>query len=245
MTPNPSKRVALVTGGTRGIGKAISLHLQNQGCTVVANYHGNDQAAQELKKTHGISSYKWDVSDYQACTDYVARIQEDHGPIDILVNNAGVTRDSMFHKMSPEQWHQVLNINLSSCFNMARCVIEGMRARQFGRIIMISSINGQKGQLGQVNYSAAKAGLLGFAKALALENAAKGITVNVITPGYIETEMVGAIPDAVKEKIINQIPMGRLGQPEEIARTVGFLACETAGFITGSTFSVNGGHYMA
>ncbi len=237
--------IALVTGGTRGIGKAIAEALQEKGYTVIATYHGNDEAAQMFHKKTGIPIYKWDVSQFEACQQGVAEITRDHGPIDILVNNAGITRDSMMHKMSPQQWNEVLMTNLSSCFNVTRCVIEGMRERNFGRIISISSVNGQKGQVGQVNYSAAKAGVIGFTKALALENAAKGITVNAIAPGYTNTEMVQAVPQPVLEKIIAQVPVGRLGLAEEVARTVIFLADDASGYITGTTLSLNGGQYLA
>ena len=239
-------RVALVTGGTRGIGAAISIALKDAGCSVAASYGGNDEAAKAFKEANGISVYKWDVGDFDACIAGVARVEGDLGPIDVLVNNAGITRDGMFHKMSHENWRAVLSTNLDSLFNMTRGVIEGMRARGYGRIISISSVNGQKGQMGQSNYSAAKAGLIGFTKALAQENAFKGITVNAVAPGYIGTEMVLAVPEEVlKTKILPQIPVGRLGQPEEIARCVAFLASEDAGFITGSTLTANGGQYMA
>lgn len=238
-------RVAVVTGGTRGIGHAISVALKNKGYRVAANYAGNDAAAQQFQAETGIPVYKWDVGNYEACETNLTRIAKDLGPVDVLVNNAGITRDTMFHKMAPEQWYAVINTNLNSLFNMCRPVIEGMRERNFGRIINISSINGQKGQMGQVNYSASKAGDIGFTKALAQENARKGITVNVICPGYIATEMVMAVPKEVLDKsIIPQIPVGRLGQPEEIARCVVFLASDDAGFITGSTITANGGQYM-
>jgi acetoacetyl-CoA reductase len=238
-------RVAVVTGGTRGIGGAISRALKEAGYTVAANYGGNDEAANRFRAETNVSVHKWDVGSHEACAQGLKKIEADLGPVDILVNNAGITRDTMFHKMTPEQWGQVINTNLSSLFNMCRPVIEGMRERNFGRIINISSINGQKGQMGQVNYSAAKAGELGFTKALAQENARKGITVNAICPGYIATEMVMAVPKDVLEKnIIPQIPAGRLGQPEEIARCVVFLAGDDAGFITGATISANGGQYM-
>lgn len=238
-------RVAVVTGGTRGIGHAISVALKNKGYRVAANYAGNDAAAQQFQAETGIPVYKWDVGNYEACETNLTRIAKDLGPVDVLVNNAGITRDTMFHKMTPEQWYAVINTNLNSLFNMCRPVIDGMRERNFGRIINISSINGQKGQMGQVNYSASKAGDIGFTKALAQENARKGITVNVICPGYIATEMVMAVPKEVLDKsIIPQIPVGRLGQPEEIARCVVFLASDDAGFITGSTITANGGQYM-
>jgi len=238
-------KVAVVTGGTRGIGAAISKALAAAGHSVAATYHGNDEAAAKFKAETGVHVYKWDVASFEACSAGLAQVAKDLGPVEILVNNAGITKDGMFHKMTPDQWYGVINTNLNSLFNMCRPVIEGMRERGFGRIINISSINGQKGQLGQVNYSAAKAGELGFTKALAQENAAKGITVNAICPGYIATEMVMAVPKDVLEKaIIPQIPVRRLGQPEEIARCVLFLASDDAGFITGSTLSANGGQYM-
>ena len=239
-------RVALVTGGTRGIGAAISKALKDAGYTVAACYAGNDAVAEKFKSETGIPVYKWDVSSFEACADGVRRVEADVGPVDVLVNNAGITKDGAFHKMTSEQWSAVINTNLGSLFNMTRPVIEGMRSRKFGRIVSISSINGQKGQFGQVNYSAAKAGDIGFTKALALENAKLGITVNVICPGYINTEMVQAVPKDVLEKtILPQIPVGRLGEPEEIARAVMFLAADEAGFITGSTLTVNGGQYHA
>jgi acetoacetyl-CoA reductase len=238
-------RVAVVTGGTRGIGAAISKALHNEGHRVVASYAGNDEAAQKFKAETGIAVRKWDVGNYESCTSNLKAIEAELGPVDILVNNAGITKDGMFHKMTPEQWYQVINTNLNSLFNMCRPVIEGMRERNFGRIINISSINGQKGQMGQVNYSASKAGDIGFTKALAQENAKKGITVNCICPGYIATEMVMAVPKEVLDKaIIPQIPVGRLGQPEEVARCVVFLASDQSGFITGSVLSANGGQYM-
>jgi acetoacetyl-CoA reductase len=238
-------RVAVVTGGTRGIGAAISKALKAAGYTVAATYGGNDQAAQQFKTETGIPVYKWDVSSYDACAAGLKQVASDLGPVDILVNNAGITKDMAFHKMAPEQWSAVINTNLNSLFNMCRPVIEGMRERKFGRIINISSINGQKGQFGQTNYSAAKAGEMGFTKALAQESAKAGVTVNAICPGYINTEMVQAVPVAVLEKaILPYIPVGRLGEPEEIARCVVFLASEDAGFITGSTLSANGGQVM-
>ena len=239
-------RVALVTGGTRGIGAAISVALKEAGYSVAASYGGNDEAANAFSGETGIPVYKWDVGDFEACKEGVARIEADLGPIDVLVNNAGITRDGMFHRMSLENWNSVIKTNLDSLFNMTRNVIEGMRERSFGRIISISSVNGQKGQMGQSNYSTAKAGLIGFTKALAQENAFKGITVNAVAPGYIGTEMVRAVPeDVLKTKILPLIPVGRLGEPEEIARCVVFLAGDDAGFITGSTLSANGGQYMA
>src|SRR6266852_6046707 len=239
-------RVAVVTGGTRGIGEAISKALKGAGYKVAANYGGNDEAARKFKAATGIPVYKWDVSSFDSCVAGVKVVEADLGPIEFLVNNAGVTRDTMFHRMTPEQWTTVINTNLSSLFNMCRPIIEGMRARKFGRIINISSINGQKGQLGQTNYSAAKAGELGFTKALAQESARAGITVNAICPGYIATEMVKAVPKDVLEKnILPLIPLGRLGEPEEIARCVLFLASDDAGFITGSTLTANGGQYLS
>jgi acetoacetyl-CoA reductase len=239
-------RVALVTGGTRGIGAAISVALQAADYQVAANYGGNDEAAAKFKEETGIPVYKWDVSNFETCAAGVQQIESDIGAVDILVNNAGITRDGMLHKMSPENWQSVISTNLDSLFHMTRNVIEGMRARSFGRIVNISSVNGQKGQLGQSNYSAAKAGLIGFTKAVAQENAFKGITVNAVAPGYIATEMVRAVPEEVlNSKILPLIPVGRLGEPEEVARCVVFLASEEAGFITGSTLSANGGQYMA
>src|SRR6478609_9123219 len=238
-------RVALVTGGTRGIGAAISKALKAAGYKVAASYAGNDAAAEKFKAETGIAVYKWDVASFDACAEGLKKVEADLGPVEILVNNAGITRDTTFHRMTPEQWTAVINTNLNSLFNMCRPVIEGMRSRKFGRIINISSINGQKGQFGQTNYSAAKAGELGFTKALAQEGAKSGITVNAICPGYINTEMVQAVPKDVLEKnILPQIPIGRLGEPEEIARCVVFLASDDAGLITGSTLSANGGQVM-
>jgi acetoacetyl-CoA reductase len=238
-------RVAVVTGGTRGIGAAIAKALKAADYKVAANYGGNDEAAQKFKAETGIPVYKWDVASFDACAAGIKQVEAELGPVDILVNNAGITRDTMFHKMTLEQWSAVINTNLNSLFNMSRQVIDGMRERSFGRIINVSSINGQKGQMGQVNYSAAKAGDIGFTKALAQENARKGVTVNAICPGYIGTEMVRAVPKEVLDKsILPFIPVGRLGEPEEIARAVLFLASDDAGFITGSTLSVNGGQYM-
>ncbi len=238
-------RVAVVTGGTRGIGAAIAKALKAAGYKVAANYAGNDEAANKFKADTGIGVYKWDVSSHDACAAGLKKVEAELGPVDVLVNNAGITRDGMFHKMNVEQWRAVIDINLNSLFNMCRPVIEGMRERKFGRIINISSINGQKGQMGQVNYSAAKAGEIGFTKALAQENARVDVTVNAICPGYIGTEMVQAMPQEVLEKrIIPQIPTGRLGTPEEIARCVVFLAADESGFITGSTLTANGGQYM-
>jgi acetoacetyl-CoA reductase len=239
-------RVAVVTGGTRGIGAAISKALKAAGYSVAANYGGNDEAAQKFKADTGIPVYKWDVSSFEACAAGIKQVEADLGPIDVLVNNAGITRDTPFHRMTADHWTAVINTNLGSLFNMTRQVWEGMRGRKFGRIINISSINGQKGQFGQVNYSAAKAGELGFTKALAQEGARGGITVNAICPGYINTEMVQAVPKDVLEKnILPQIPIGRLGEPEEIARCVVFLASDDAGLITGSTLTANGGQYFA
>src|SRR5881275_1046226 len=238
-------RTAVVTGGSRGIGAAISKALKQAGYNVAANYGGNDEAAAKFKQETGIPVYKWDVSSYEACVEGLKEVESEVGPVDILVNNAGITRDTMFHRMKPEQWSAVINTNLNSLFNMCRPVIEGMRSRKFGRIINISSINGQKGQIGQANYSAAKAGELGFTRALAQESAKSGITVNAVCPGYIGTEMVKAVPQDVLEKnILPYIPVGRLGEPEEVARCVVFLASDDAGLITGSTLSANGGQYM-
>ncbi|ALK07965.1 acetoacetyl-CoA reductase [Blastochloris viridis] len=237
--------VVLVTGGTRGIGAAVSRSLHAAGHTVAANYASNDAAAAKFKEETGIAVYKWDISSFDACAAGIKQVEADLGPIEILVNNAGITRDAMFHRMSVEQWTAVINTNLSSLFNMCRPVIDGMRERNFGRIIVISSMNGQKGQIGQTNYSAAKAGEIGFIKALALENAKKGITVNAICPGYIGTEMVQAVPKDVLEKsILPLIPVGRLGDPDEIARAVMFLVDDKEGFITGASISINGGQYM-
>ena len=238
-------RVAVVTGGTRGIGAAISKGLKSAGYEVAATYHSNDEAAKKFQGETGVRVYKWNVASYDECVAGLAQVEKDLGPVDVLVNNAGITKDGMFHKMTPDQWYSVINTNLNSLFNMCRPVIEGMRERGFGRIINISSVNGQKGQLGQSNYSASKAGDLGFTKALAQENANKGITVNAICPGYIATEMVKAMKQADVEKTISQIPVRRLGEPEEIARCVVFLASDEAGFITGSTLSANGGQLMA
>ena len=238
-------RVAVVSGGSRGIGAAVSKALKTAGYRVAATYHGNDAAAAKFKAETGIPTYKWDVSNYKDCAEGLKKVETDLGPIDILVNNAGITRDTAFHKMTPEQWYEVINTNLNSLFNMTRPVIEGMRERGFGRIVNISSINGQKGQFGQANYSAAKAGDIGFTKALAQESAGKGVTVNAICPGYIATEMVKAVPKDVLEKsILPLIPVRRLGEPDEIARCVAFLVSDDAGFVTGSTLSANGGQYM-
>jgi acetoacetyl-CoA reductase len=238
-------RTALVTGGTRGIGSAISIALKEAGYTVCASYAGNDEAAATFKELTGIRVHKFDVSDYNDCHTAILEIEGEIGPIDILVNNAGITRDTMLHKMTLDQWNEVISTNLTSLFNTTKNVIDGMRERNFGRIINISSINGQKGQMGQTNYSAAKAGVIGFTKALAQEGARKGITVNCVAPGYVATEMVKAIPDDVlATQILPYIPVGRLGEPAEIARCVTFLASEEAGFITGSTITVNGGQYI-
>jgi acetoacetyl-CoA reductase len=238
-------RVALVTGGTRGIGEAICKALKAAGYTVAANYAGNDDAAQKFKAETGIAVFKWDVSSFDACTAGVKQVEAELGPIDVLVNNAGITRDAMCHRMTPEQWNAVITTNLGSLFNMTRQVISGMRDRKFGRVINISSINGQKGQMGQVNYSAAKAGEIGFTKALAQESARAGITVNVVCPGYIATDMVKAMSQEVLQKtVLPQIPIGRLGEPEEVARCVVFLASDDAGLLTGSTLTANGGQYF-
>jgi len=239
-------RVAVVTGGTRGIGAAVSKALKAAGCEVAATYHSNDEAAAKFKADTGVHVYKWNVAEYDECVAGLAKVAQDLGPVDILVNNAGITKDGMFHKMTPDQWYGVINTNLNSLFNMTRPVWEGMRERKFGRVICISSINGQKGQMGQVNYSAAKAGDIGFVKALAQEGARAGITVNAICPGYIATDMVKAInPDVVAKSILPLIPVGRLGEPEDIARCVVFIAADDAGFITGATLSANGGQYLA
>ena len=237
-------RVALVTGGTRGIGEAISIGLKEAGYTVAANFGGNEEAAKAFSERTGIPTYKCDVGDFEAVQAMVKQVESDLGPIEVLVNNAGITRDGTLHKMSPDRWDAVIQTNLTSLYNLSRNVIEGMRERGFGRIINISSVNGQCGQMGQANYSAAKAGVIGFTKALAKEGAFKGITVNAITPGYIATEMVRAVPEPVLQKIIATIPVGRLGEASEIARCVTFLADDNAGFITGSTLSVNGGQHM-
>ena len=237
-------RVAIVTGGTRGIGEAISLALKVAGYRVAANYAGNEERAREFTNRTGIPSFRWDVSDFEACTDGVRRVVAELGPVDILVNNAGITRDTTIHRMTSEAWMDVIQTNLTSCFNMSRAVIEGMRDRNFGRIVNIGSINGQAGQYGQVNYAAAKSGIHGFTKALAQEGAGKGITANAIAPGYIDTDMVRSVPAPVLEKIVARIPVGRLGRAEEIARGVVFLVADDAGFITGSTLSINGGQHM-
>lgn len=237
-------RVAIVTGGTRGIGRAICERLQKDGFTVVANYAGNDAAAQQLKADTGIPSYKWDVGDHEATIAGCAQVEAEVGPIDVVVNNAGITRDGTLHKMSFEDWNEVMRINLGGCFNMAKACFPGMRERKWGRIVNIGSINGQAGQYGQVNYAAAKSGIHGFTKALAQEGAKFGVTVNAIAPGYIDTDMVAAVPEPVLEKIVARIPVGRLGHAEEIARGVSFLCAENGGFVTGSTMSINGGQHM-
>ncbi len=237
-------RVALVTGGTRGIGEAISLALKEAGYNVAATYAGNEEAANKFTAETGIKTYKFDVSDFGACQAAVEQVESDLGPVEVLVNNAGITRDGTMHRMSFEKWNEVIQTNLSSCFNMCRAVIEGMRDRSFGRIVNIGSVNGQAGQYGQVNYAAAKSGIHGFTKALAQEGATKGITVNAIAPGYIATEMVRAVPENVLEKIVATIPVGRLGEASEIARAVEFLVADDAGFVTGSTLSINGGQHM-
>jgi acetoacetyl-CoA reductase len=238
-------RVALVTGGTRGIGRAIVERLKTDGMKVAAGYSGNDAAARACAEELGVMVVKGNVGNFMDCKHAAEAVAKELGPIDVLVNNAGITRDGVFHRMSSEQWSEVIRVNMDSLFNMTRQVIEGMREREWGRIINISSINGQKGQIGQTNYSAAKAGMIGFTKALALENARKGITVNSIAPGYIDTEMVQAVPPKVLEGIVAQIPVGRLGRGEEIADMVSFLAGERAGYVTGSTLTLNGGQYMA
>jgi len=239
-------RVALVTGGTRGIGAAISTALKEAGHQVAASFAGNEEAARKFESQTGISVFKWDVGDFEACKKGVAEVEAKVGPVDILVNNAGITRDTTLSRMTPEQWREVISTNLDSLFYMTKCVFDGMKGRKFGRIVNISSVNGQKGQFGQANYSAAKAGAIGFTKAVAQEGARSNITCNVVSPGYIGTEMVRAVPEEVlKTKILPLIPVGRLGEPEEIARCVVFLAGEDASFITGSTISANGGQYMA
>lgn len=239
-----SKAVAIVTGGTRGIGLSITKALVDAGYQVAATYHGNDEAAQKCADETGAKTYKFDVCDYEACEAAVRQIESDLGPVAVLVNNAGITRDGTLHKMDPKYWHEVIETNLTSCFNMSRSVINTMRGNQFGRIINISSINGQKGQFGQTNYSAAKAGIIGFTKALALESAAKGITVNAICPGYIATDMTAQMKQEVLDSIVKQIPVSRMGKPEEIAGLVVYLASEQAAFMTGATLTANGGQYM-
>jgi acetoacetyl-CoA reductase len=238
-------RTAIVTGGTRGLGAAISVALKQAGHEVAAVYHSNDAAAAAFADRHRIAVFKWNVADYDACALGVAEIERVLGPVDILINNAGITRDATLHKMTQEQWWEVINTNLGSMFNMTRRVIEGMRERGHGRIVNITSINGRKGQIGQANYAAAKAGVFGFTKAVALENARRGVTVNAVAPGYCDTEMVAAVPAEVLQSIIAQIPVGRLGSPEDVARTCAFLADDAAGFITGATLDVNGGQYLA
>lgn len=238
-------RTALVTGGTRGLGRAIAVALRDGGCRVAATYRGDEDAARAMAHETGIAVFRWDVADFDACRAGAAAVAEALGPVDILVNNAGITADAMFHRMSEAQWWDVLRTNLGSMFNMTRQVIDGMRTRRFGRIVNIGSINGRKGQIGQSNYAAAKAGILGFTKALALENAAHGITVNAVAPGYCDTAMVAAVPPDVLQAIVAAIPVGRLGMPADVARTVAFLAADDASFITGATFDVNGGQYLA
>jgi acetoacetyl-CoA reductase len=238
-------RVALVTGGSRGIGAAISLALKEAGYTVAANYAGNDDAARAFTAETEIPTFKWDVSDHEGCAAGVAQVEEQVGPVDVLINNAGISLDGFLHKMEPENWNKVIDVDLTSCYNMSHAVLNGMRGRNFGRIVNISSINGQAGMMGVVNYAAAKAGMLGFTKALALENAFKGITVNAICPGYVKTNLIAHVSEEVMGAIVKRIPVGRIGEPEEIARCVTFLTSDDAGFITGSTLSVNGGAYMA
>ena len=237
-------RVAIVTGGTRGIGQAICMRLHKQGHLVIANYGGNEEKARAFTQATGIPSYRWDVGDHEACIHNCNDIAAEHGPIDIVINNAGVTRDGVLHKMTFDDWNEVMRINLGGCFNMAKATFPGMRERGWGRIVNIGSINGQSGQYGQVNYAAAKSGIHGFTKALAQEGAKYGVTVNAIAPGYIDTDMVAAVPPPVLEKIVAKIPVGRLGQAEEIARGVAFLTSENGGFVTGSTMSINGGQHM-
>jgi acetoacetyl-CoA reductase len=237
-------RIAIVTGGTRGIGEAISLRLQKIGMTVVANFGGNAERATAFTQATGIKAYQWDVGDHQACLDGCARVAAEVGPVDVLVNNAGITRDGTLLKMSYEMWDEVMRTNLGGCFNMAKAVFPGMRERKWGRIVNIGSINGQGGQYGQVNYAAAKSGIHGFTKALAQEGAKFGVTVNALAPGYIDTDMVAAVPPEVLEKIVAKVPVGRLGQADEIARGVAFLCSDDAGFVTGSTLSINGGQHM-
>lgn len=238
------ERTAVVTGGTRGIGAAIARALKADGFAVAVTYHGNEQAAATFNQETGIGVYKWDAADFSACRSGLDEVARRLGPVEILVNNAGITRDAMLHRMTPDHWHAVIETNLTSCFNMCRAAIDAMRQRGFGRIVNISSINGQKGQAGQTNYAAAKAGILGFTKALALETAAKGITVNAVAPGYVNTDMVAALPTEILQRIVAQIPVARLGQPEEIARVVRFLVSDDAAFVTGATFTINGGQYL-
>jgi acetoacetyl-CoA reductase len=237
-------RVAIVTGGTRGIGEAISIALRDMGMKVAANYAGNEERARAFAERTGIAAYKWDVADFNACQEGVRQVEADLGPVDVLVNNAGITRDTTIRKMSEQQWQEVIDTNLGGCFNMAKAVFDGMTGRKYGRVVNIGSINGQAGQYGQVNYAAAKSGIHGFTKALAQEGARFGVTVNAIAPGYIDTDMVAAVPEDVLAKIVARIPVGRLGKAEEIARAVVFLVDENAGFITGSTMSINGGQHM-
>jgi acetoacetyl-CoA reductase len=237
-------RVAIVTGGTRGIGEAISIALRDMGLTVAANYMGNDERAKAFTDRTGIRSYKWDVSDFEACQHGVRQVESDLGPVDVLVNNAGITRDATMKRMDHQKWQDVIDTNLGGCFNMAKAVFEGMTGRGYGRVVNIGSINGQAGQYGQVNYAAAKSGIHGFTKALAQEGAKFGVTVNAIAPGYIDTDMVAAVPDEVLQKIVARIPVGRLGRADEIARGVAFLCDDNAGFVTGSTLSINGGQHM-
>ena len=237
-------RVAIVTGGTRGIGEAISVALRDMGMQVAANYAGNEERAREFSDRTGIAAYKWDVADFDACQEGVRKVEADLGPVDVLVNNAGITRDGTMRKMGRAQWDEVIDVNLGGCFNMAKAVFDGMTGRKYGRIVNIGSINGQAGQYGQVNYAAAKSGIHGFTKALAQEGARRGVTVNAIAPGYIDTDMVAAVPEDVLGKIVARIPVGRLGKAEEIARGVAFLVDENAGFVTGSTLSINGGQHM-
>lgn len=237
-------RVAIVTGGTRGIGEAISIRLKEDGMTVAANYAGNDEKARAFTERTGIQAYKWDVSDFDACAEAVKKIENELGEIGVLVNNAGITRDGTMKRMGRDMWDDVIDVNLGGCFNMAKAVWDGMNARKYGRIVNIGSINGQAGQYGQVNYAAAKSGIHGFTKALAQEGARANVTVNAIAPGYIDTDMVAAVPEDVLGKIVAKIPVGRLGKAEEIARGVSFLVAEDGGFITGSTLSINGGQHM-
>ena len=237
-------RVAIVTGGTRGIGEAISVALRDMGMKVAANYAGNEERAREFTDRTGIAAYKWDVADFDACQEGVRQVEADLGPVDVLVNKAGITRDGTMRKMGRQQWDEVIDVNLGGCFNMAKAVFDGMTGRKYGRIVNIGSINGQAGQYGQVNYAAAKSGIHGFTKALAQEGARAGITVNAIAPGYIDTDMVAAVPEEVLGKIVARIPVGRLGRADEIARGVAFLVDENGGFITGSTLSINGGQHM-
>lgn len=239
------RHIALVTDGTRGLGRAISIDLQSAGHQVIAVFNTNTAAAQAFSETTSIPVIQWDVSDFEACRTGISKIEHDFGPVDILVNNAGITSDAMLHRMSQDQWWRVINTNLGSMFNMSRHVIEGMRDKGFGRIINISSVNGEKGQVGQSNYAAAKAGILGFTKALALETARKNVTVNAIAPGYCDTDMLTAVAPDILKTIIANIPVGRLGSPADIARTVAFLAAEESGFITGATFDINGGQFMS